>query len=255
MIYRIHSRTNQRVKDLIKNKNRYFVFEGEKLVNDILGRGAAISVLIIDGQKEGQVDIPAGVSIEETWYVSGPVMEKISSLKTRPGIIAVLELKETPIDFKRSRVIIGLDGIQDPGNVGSIFRCAAAFGIGAIALAKDCVSLNNPKFLRAAQDSIFAVAHQRFPGIDALIRAALEAEPSLNIYPTSSRHAQNTLTPGQIEFPCLVLLGGEGQGLPEHLFEQYASIKIRQTDKVESLNVGVSACIIMYEIGLHGRII
>jgi TrmH family RNA methyltransferase len=248
MIYRINSRSNQRVKELIKKKNQYFFFEGEKLVRDILHMCIEISLLIVNEKKENQVPAPAGAIVKETWVVSEAVLGKISSLKEKPDIIAVLEWQEKPVDFHQAAVVIGLDSIQDPANVGTIFRCAAAFGIDAIALTGTSVNLNNSKFLRAAQDSFFKVAYRRFADVETLIREAEAA--NFNIYLTSSHDSTYVIAPHHIESPCLILFGNEGKGLDKALFERYTSVKIPQKDEVESLNVGVSACIIMYEVSL-----
>ncbi len=253
MIYRINSRSNQRVKDLIKKRDRYFFFEGERLVGDILGRGIEISVLIVSEKKENRLLIPKDTVVEETWVVSELILEKISSLKEKPDFIAVLEWQEKPVDFQQASVVIGLDSIQDPANAGTVFRCAAAFGIDAIALAGISVNLNNSKFLRAAQDSFFKVNYQRFDDVEALIREAEAA--NFNIYLTSSHDSASVITPHHIERPCLILFGNEGKGLDKALFERYSSVKIPQEDKVESLNVGVSACIIMYEVSLTPGIV
>lgn len=248
MIYRINSRSNQRVKDLIKKKDQYFFFEGEKLVRDILGKGIEISLLIVNKTKENQLPIPGETVVRETWVVSETVLEKISSLKEKPDFVAVLAWQEKPVDFRQSSVVIGLDGIQDPANVGTIFRCAAAFGIDAIALTGISVNLNNSKFLRAAQDSFFKIGYQRFKDVEALIREAEAAD--FNIYLTSSHDSTYVIAPHHIESPCLVLCGNEGKGLDQALFERYPSVKVPQKNNVESLNVGVSACIIMYEVSL-----
>jgi TrmH family RNA methyltransferase len=248
MIYRIRSRSNQRVKDLVKKRDEYFFFEGEKLVNDILERGDEIAILIVNEKKENQLNIPVGAVIDDTWVVSETVLEKLSSLKEKPDFIAVLEAREKPVDFRESKVIIGLDSIQDPANAGTVFRCAAAFGIDAIALSGAGVSLTNTKFLRAAQDAFFDMNYQRFPDVEALIEAAKQANPGLKVFLTSSHFQGKALAPHQIEFPCLILFGNEGKGLEEGLFKKYPCIRIPQAGKVESLNVGVSACIIMYEI-------
>jgi tRNA G18 (ribose-2'-O)-methylase SpoU len=252
MIYRIRSRSNQRVKDLVKKRDGYFFFEGEKLVNDILERGDEIAILIVNEKKEIQLNIPAGAVIDDTWVVSETVLEKLSSLKEKPDFIAVLEAREKLIDFRESKVIIGLDSIQDPANAGTVFRCAAAFGIDAIALSGAGVSLTNTKFLRAAQDAFFDMSYQRFPGAAALIDSAKQANPGLKVYLTSSHFRGKALAPHQIEFPCLILFGNEGKGLERDLFKKYPFISIPQAGKVESLNVGVSACIIMYEISRRG---
>lgn len=254
MIHRIRSRSNQRVKDLIKKRDEYFFFEGEKLVNDILERGDEIAILIINENKENQLNIPAGAVIDTTWVVSETVLEKLSSLKEKPDFIAVLEPWEKLIDFRESKVIIGLDSIQDPANAGTVFRCAAAFGIDAIVFSGAGVSLTNTKFLRAAQDAFFDMTYQRFSDVEALIEAAKQANPALKVYLTSSHFPGKALAPHQIEFPCLILFGNEGKGLERDLFKKYPFIRIPQAGKVESLNVGVSACIIMYEISKTGGI-
>jgi TrmH family RNA methyltransferase len=255
MIYRIGSRSNQRVKDLIKKRDEYFFFEGEKLVNDILERGDEIAILIVNENKETQLNIPAGAAVNDTWVVSQTVLDKISSLKKKPDFIAVLEPREKPVDFRKSRVIIGLDSIQDPANAGTVFRCAAAFGIDAVALSGAGVNLTNSKFLRAAQDAIFDMNYQRFHDVEALIEAAAQANAALKVYLTSSHFEGKGLAPHEIEFPCLILFGNEGKGLEEGLFKKYPFIRVPQAGKVESLNVGVSACIIMYEISNPKKIL
>jgi TrmH family RNA methyltransferase len=245
MIYRINSRSNQKVKDLIKQRDHYFFFEGEKLVKDILQKGKKVEVLVIHKAKEKQLHVTRE-SVKETWYVSESVLKKISSLKEKPDFIAVLKLKEEEINFRKSKVVIGVDNIQDPANAGTIFRCAAAFGIDAVVFSGASVKPNNPKFLRAAQDAFFDIHFQHFETIEMLIAKAKKA--NFNIYLTSSHESRETVGPEEVQFPCLLLFGNEGTGLAEALFQEYASIKIAQTNKVESLNVGVSACIIMHEL-------
>lgn len=248
MIYRIHSRSNQRVKDLIKNKNEFFVFEGEKLVQDILERHLSIEFLIVNESRENELDFPPKIPIKETWLVSGQVLDKISSLKETPDLIAVLKPRERSVDFKKANVVIGLDNIQDPANAGTVFRCAAAFNIDAVVTSGSSVGFTNTKFLRGAQDAFFEVPHQWFDRVETLIDNATKANPKINIYLTSSVPGKQSILPHQIKTPCLILIGSEGSGLPEELFLDFPSIKIPQYGKVKSLNAGVSACIIMYAI-------
>jgi RNA methyltransferase, TrmH family len=246
MTVRIRSRANQRLKDLLKKRDSLFFFEGEKLVKDLLKRGIEIEILMILEENESRLSIPG--TVKETWVVTGSVLEKVSSLKEKPDSLAVLSWQAKPVDFRQATVVIGLDRLQDPANAGTIFRCAAAFGIDALALTGSSVKLNNPKFLRAAQDSLFGVCCQRFDDAEALIREAEAA--GLSIYLTSSHDSSYVIAPHHIESPCLILFGNEGQGLDPDFFERYPSVKIPQTDRVESLNVGVAASLIMYEISL-----
>lgn len=245
MIYQINSRSNQKVKDLFKKREHYFFFEGEKLVKDILKKRIKVEVLVIHGEKEKELHVPEK-TVKETWYVSKSVLKKISTLKEKPDFIAVLELKEEEIDFRQKKVIIALDNIQDPANVGTVFRCASAFGIDCITFSGSSVKPNNPKFLRTAQNAFFDIHFQHFKTIKTLIEKAEKA--NFNIYLTSSHDSKKTISPEEVRFPSLLLFGNEGKGLAQELFQRYPSIKISQTDKVESLNVGVSACIIMHEL-------
>lgn len=248
MIVRIRSRSNRKVKDLIKKREQFLFFEGEKLVKDILQKGMKVNILVVHEEKEFLIPEK---TVKDTWYVNDSILKKLSTLKEKPDFIAVLELEEEAIDFRETKVIIALDNIQDPANAGTVFRCAAAFGIDSIAFSGACVKPTNAKFLRAAQDAFFDIHFQHFETAAALLEKAGKA--SFHIYLTSSHDTKQTLNPRQVQFPCLILFGNEGKGLDPALFDRYPSIKIPQSDKVESLNVGVSACIVMYE--LTGKIL
>ena len=245
MIYRIGSRSNQKVKNLLKEKEKLFFFEGEKLVKDILNRDIKISTLIINEKKEKNINIK-GKNIGDLWIVKESVLERISSFKEKSDFIAVLEPKEKEINFSKTKVIIALDNVQDPANAGTVFRCAAAFGIDTIVFAGSGVKPNNSKFLRSAQLSFFDLGFQYFNNIETLIKKS--RDKTFNIYLTSSQQFEKTVDVSQIKFPCLIIFGNEGKGLKSGLFERFPSIRISQTNKVESLNVGISACVIMYEL-------
>ncbi|MCK5055521.1 MAG: RNA methyltransferase [Candidatus Aminicenantes bacterium] len=247
MIYRITSRSNPKVKELLKEKDNYFIFEGEKLVRDILQRDMKISKLIINNREEGKLNI-SGKSIHEIWYVHEQVLRKISSLKESADFLAVLKIKKRKINLNKARIVIGIHDVQDPGNVGTIFRCAAAFGIDSIALTGASVNPNNSRFLRAAQTSFLEVDFQEFEDVETLIKKA--KAKNYHIYLTSAGFPgeENPVPMDEVHFPCVIIFGNEGQGLKEALFTRFPMLRIPQNKDVESLNVGVSACIIMYAI-------
>lgn len=250
MIYRIGSRTNQKIKNLLKERDKLFFFEGEKLVKDILNRDVRVSKLIVNERREKDLNI-LGEGVDDIWYVNEPVLRRISSLKEKTDFIAVLEIEKQKIDFDNIRVVIAMDNVQDPANAGTVFRCAAAFGIDSVVFTGSGVKPTNSKFLRAAQDSFFNVNFDNYKDIETLI-TKLEIR-NFNIYLTSSKKTQGTIDVNQVSFPCLIILGSEGEGLNEALFKEYKSIRIPQTNKVESLNVGVCACIFMYELMNLGK--
>lgn len=241
----ISSRANPRLKELLAGKDKLFVFEGEKLVADILSRGISVSKLLFTAAMEKRLpEISAAVG--EHWVVSRHVLEKVSDLKNPPEIIAVLELPASEIDFKGQKIVFGFDAVQDPANLGVVFRCASAFGISALALAGACVHANHPKVVRAAQTALLDIPFQIFPGLDGLIARA-QAQGA-HIYVTGSYANEKTLAVEKIEFPCLVLFGNEGQGLERQLLERFPLIRLDQKERIDSLNVAVSACILMHEI-------
>ncbi len=246
----ITSRSNPRLKQLLAGRDTRFFFAGEKLVRDILARGVAVDVLIVDAalEKERAGD-PA--LVRELWLVSSPVLEKVSGLKTPPPLVAVIDLPPQEIDFSSQRLTVGLVDVQDPGNLGTVFRCASAFGIPALALAGACARPNNPKVVRAAQTAILDVPFQFFPDVDELVAAA--DNRGAHIYVTGSHAVAKQLDPGKMEFPCLVLFGNEGQGLDQRLLQRFPQVRLQQKEGIDSLNVGVSSCILMHELmRLHG---
>ncbi|MCK5221957.1 MAG: RNA methyltransferase [Candidatus Aminicenantes bacterium] len=248
----IVSDKNIKVKDLISRKDELFIFEGEKLVSDLIRKDFTPALLLVNSEHEKKFEpvIQEGTPV---WNVSEKVMRKISSLKSPPTIIAVYEeLPDNPGIYK-NKIIFAMDSIQDPGNLGSIFRCAAAFGIRSIALTGECVKLTNNKLLRAAQNSVFYLSVAKYTSLGDFITEAVEKK--FNIYLTSSRHHGAQASIDDIELPAVLVLGNEGKGVSEKFFRNYQTISIGQTDLVESLNAGVSGCILMNQVSEHFRLI
>jgi TrmH family RNA methyltransferase len=246
----ISSRANPRLKELLERREKFVFFEGEKLVGDILSRALTVNQLIVSAEMEKKLPkISATVLVH--WLVSRPVLEKISELKTPPEIIAVLEIPSRPIDFQQQKIVFALDTVQDPANLGTVFRCAAAFGISALAMAGACVRVNHPKVVRAAQTAILDVPFQAFPSLAGLIAEA-QAQ-GVHVYVTGSHASEKTLAVEGMEFPCLVLLGTEGRGLAPEWLQRFPLIRLDQKERIDSLNVAVSACILMHEMKrIHG---
>jgi TrmH family RNA methyltransferase len=246
----ISSRTNPRLKDLLERKEKLIFFEGEKLVGDILSRELTVSRLLLSAEMEKRLPVGSAMVVE-SWVVSRQVLEKISDLKTPPEIIAVLEIPAWEIDFTRREIVFGFDRVQDPANLGTVFRCAAAFGISALALAGACVRANHPKVVRVAQTGLLDIPFQVFPCLEELIAKA--QTQGAHIYVTGSHAAEKPLAVESMKFPCLVLFGNEGQGLEKKLMKRFPLIRLDQKERIDSLNVAVSACILMHEVKrIHG---
>jgi TrmH family RNA methyltransferase len=241
----ISSRANPRLQELLAEKEKWFFFEGEKLVHDILSRKITVDKLLVSAAAEK--DLPASEAmIGEYWRVTPPVLEKVSALKNPPPLIAVMQLVETEIDFSFRELTIGLVDVQDPGNLGTVFRCASAFGMSALALAGSCVRPNHPKVVRSAQTAILDVPFQVFSGADELVAKAMAQ--GAHVYVTGSHPRKASLPPAALELPCLLLFGNEGQGLAPDLLERFPLVCLEQKERIDSLNVAVSACILMHEL-------
>ncbi len=212
---------------------------------DILARGIKLSKLVVRAEFEDQVKAYHHLC-DEIWSVTDQVLSKLTTLKDTPDFLAVLRVGRNKINFSKADVVIVLDNIQDPANAGTVFRCAAAFGIDYIAMTGACVKPDNPKFLRAAQTSVFDINFQVFPDIEALLKKS--EIHTFNVYLTSSHSGVDSVPIKKIQSPCLIVIGNEGSGLPEELLGRYPTIRLSQTNRIDSLNAGVSACIIMYEL-------
>jgi TrmH family RNA methyltransferase len=246
----ITSRSNPRVKKLLAEKDSLFFFAGEKLVRDILARQLTVEKLLVSPAAGSELP-GIQATVNEVWQVSPQVLEKVSGLKSPPPLVAVLSLPAREINFGRQRITVGLVDIQDPGNLGTAFRCASAFGIPALALAGACARPNHPKVVRGAQTALLDVPFQVFPGADELVGRAL-AE-NAHVYVTGSHPGGPSLPLEAMELPCLLLFGNEGQGLAPQLLERFPLIRLEQNERLDSLNVAVSACILMREMQrLHG---
>ncbi len=244
-VKRIDSTGNESLKRLLKSERELFFFEGEKIAKDIVADGVRTKFLISNVKKELPFDLKK-VETEELWLVSRAILKKISSLKDTPDLIAVVEYIPEPALFTSETVAVALDNIQDPGNMGTLFRCAAAFGIKDLLLSGHCVSLNNRKFLRAAQNSIFSIRVSRFDTLDSLVKKV--ENRGFNIYMTSP-HVRGVVEKAEkIKIPAIVVIGSEGQGIDENILKSFKKIAIEQSGNVESLNAGISGCIIMNDL-------
>jgi TrmH family RNA methyltransferase len=140
-------------------------------------------------------------------------------------------------------LIVVLDGIQDPGNAGTIVRSAEAFGATGVVLLKGCARVSNGKFLRAAAGSIFRVPFLEALDPHDLIRQVPAA--GLRLY-ALNQLAHADLSNTDLSSPFALIVGSEGQGISPELATGVQQICIR-TANVESLNAAVACSIALFE--------
>ncbi|MBN2854550.1 RNA methyltransferase [Patescibacteria group bacterium] len=193
--------------------------------------------------------------------IDNKINKSFSSLETPAGIVAVYKIKEGEVPerngelekkvglrkkggLKKSDASVYLNGINDPGNLGTIMRSALAFGFKTLVLDETCADIYNPKVISAAKDSIFKLNF-----IFDRNRAWLEREVvqnNLALYATDLKGEENLAKLKGGKNFCLAL-GSESRGLSEEILKLAAKkIKIEISSEIESLNVAVAAGILFY---------
>jgi TrmH family RNA methyltransferase len=238
---KILSRQNDKIKhltSLYEEKNRknegLFVSEG------ILNLKMALEVSIVKEiytLKELDLDIPDDVKI---YQVDEKVMDKISREKNPSGLVFVAAMPK--YNNRNIKKAIYLDKIQDPGNMGTIIRTALALGIDMIYVSKDSVSVYNPKVLSAARG-----ANYKLPIIEKdFDELLLEKNEKTKIIVTTLDEESISLEKCPKFDSYILVFGNEGSGVRKEIIS-HADYKIKIAMKdIDSLNVAISAGIIIY---------
>lgn len=238
----IESLDNNRIKSIRKlNEKKYrdeeklFLVEGEHLVLEAYKNNCLEEVILCD--RDIDLDI-------NKIYVTSSVMNSISSMPSKVDIIGVCKIIEKELDLDKNILI--LDGVQDPGNLGAIIRSAVAFNIENIILSKDSVDLYNSKVLRSAQGMNFNLNIIR----SDLVKIIPELKDNnYKIYGTNVINGIDVKSVNRNE-KYAIIMGNEGNGVsPEVNKLVDKNIYIKINEKCESLNVAISASIILYELG------
>ena len=236
-------------KKKVREENSLFVIEGDKLVREYILAGNRVVLLAgkpewIDGEQEavtGGADDIATVSYEE--------LRRISSLRTPHNVLAIAPMRKVHFSpgILRGRLVPALEYVQDPGNLGTIIRMAAWFGMTDIICSPDCVDFYKPKVIQATMGAFMHV-NVWYRSLDDLLGKA--AGDGVTVYGTVtdgiSVYESNLGSEG------IILLGNESKGISETLLRHVTSrITIPGPGRVkaglESLNVSMAAAIIFSE--------
>jgi RNA methyltransferase, TrmH family len=232
---------NEKIKELKKlnhtkyrNMNNLFLVDGEHLVEEAFKKGLLKELIVLENN-DFKLDV-------DTIYVSENVLNHLSELETPQGVMGVCyKLKPTEI---KGNVLI-LDQIQDPGNLGTMIRSSLAFNIDTIILSPDTVDLYNSKVIRASQGMMF---HLNIISADLLIMLDYLKKQDYKIYGTRFEKAKELKNVEKAK-KFAIIVGNEGRGVKQEILElcdEY--IYIKTNPLCESLNVGVAASIILYEL-------
>ena len=215
--------------------------EGDHLCRALRARGKAPAMAVISEEAWGLPGLNelAGWA-DKVVVVPGPLFAGFSGLESPAGIGFVIDLPAPPAIAADLPTMV-LDRVQDPGNVGSILRSAAAFGVRQVLALAGTAALWSPKVLRAGMGAHFTLALHE--GLDDTALQALHV-PLL----ATSSHAGVFLPQAPLPWPCAWVLGHEGQGVSAALLALCAlQVRIPQPGGEESLNVAAAAAVCLYE--------
>ena len=246
----ITSTQNKRVRQVkaLQSKARLrrsegkLVLEGDRLIADALKRGGQPSLALYSAQHADYSLIAQLQNSQcELLPVSDAILRHLSDTRQPAGILAVFHLPKPRIPRKASRILI-LDGLREPGNLGTILRTAAAAGIRLVILAPGCADPYNPKVLRAGMG-----AHFRLPLVEAPWTEIAAFCQDLNTY-AASADSKSVYTAVDWQSPWALIVGNEAHGISREARRLANSvIAIPMSGAAESINVASAAAVILFE--------
>ena len=258
----ITSTANAKIKQLVqwqtkakeRRRDGVFVAEGTKMfleAPDALVREVYVTGELIDRLKQGKTEKEQLLlnKLERSGYetVTQEVMKKAADTQTPQGILSVLNqprYEAEDILFADGLYLI-LENLQDPGNLGTMFRTGEGAGVSGVIMTRETVDLFNPKTIRSTMGSVF-----RVPFIYVETLSPIMEKMRKKGIVTYAAHLKGTASYDAFDYRkgTAFLIGNEGNGLTKETADAADSyLRIPMEGKLESLNAAVSAAILMYE--------
>ncbi|MCL6246748.1 MULTISPECIES: RNA methyltransferase [Acinetobacter] len=251
LIY-LESKDNPKIKHLrglieqnaYRKKQGQTVLEGTHLVLSWLDSKRPIKSIFTTEQAINHADFDRIAEQYQgaVFILSESLYKDISTLGTSIACLAIVDLPSSSEALNFSEDTLILDNIQDPGNVGTLLRSAAAAGIEQVVCTKGSASLWSPRVLRAGMGAHFS--------LNTFENIALEdilTKFKIPVYATSSHQSEN-LYSKNLRQQCVWILGNEGQGVSEYALQHAEAVAIPQPGGQESLNVAIAGSICFFEM-------
>ena len=255
---RIEGRHNALVKELRKafvhgepTADGYSAIEGVRILEEALRSSLKFHSVFFSASGTAKAErlLPQIAANVETLLLPDKLFASVVPSETPQGVAALVRVKEFSLADVVSKAEIGplvvIAGLQDPGNLGTILRSAEAFGAGGVILGEGTVHHLNTKVVRASAGAVF-----RLPIAQAKLTEAARAmrQKQIRCIATSS-HKGVSLPKANLHGSLAVFIGSEGAGMPRDLTRDMDEfVAIPHSSQVESLNAGVAASIVLYEI-------
>ena len=255
---RITGGQNPLVKEIraLKNKSGreetgLFFIEGVRFVTEALQEKASIRYLMVSetfSTDAASMELLQSVNDGADCYrVPDSLFASISDTQTPQGILAVLDLKRRQLEnaVLSGGLLVLLDGIKDPGNMGTIIRTADAAGCEGIVVPAGCVDIYNPKVLRSTMGSVFHVPVYHCEDMKSAINIARR-----NGYKIRVSHLDGAVSIYEADLtgPAALVIGSEAEGVGDEIVKAADMLlKIPMPGRAESLNASVAAGIMIFE--------
>lgn len=260
----ITSTSNARVKRLVnlkkkkkaRDEERVFLVEGIRMFREVPTdqlEEVYVSESFYKKEKDTVEAVLQGTGIRPE-ELSDTVYAYASDTKTPQGVLCVVRQMEYPLEkviTGQCPMIMVLEHLQDPGNLGTILRTAEGAGVTGIVMDRECVDIYNPKTIRSTMGSIYRMPFCYVEDLKAAIGNLKEAGIGVYAAHLDGRHDYDEEDYGR---PCAFLIGNEGNGLSQETAELAdIYIKIPMEGQVESLNAAIAASVLMFEAGRQRR--
>ena len=252
----ITSKDNELIKHIRKLKdkkyrdesNEYLV-EGVKLVEEAVKENAKIKQIIVCEDTTRTYEIPTHIMLEIAKYECISVSDKIFNIITQvtnpQGIMAIIEknAQDAQIDYSQD-IIVVLDDVQDPGNLGTILRTVDSIGLNQIIVSKGTADAFNSKVVRSTMGAIFRI---KIIEVENLAQAIKEMRKHHFKLMVTSLQTKNSIY--DIDFyKKIIVIGNEANGVSKEIQDMAdEKAKIPMLGRTESLNASVAAGVVMYE--------
>lgn len=226
-----------------------YLVEGAKMVGEALALGVA-EALLIDMDRLDAYRAMADSAACQVFCISPHILSAVCDTKTPQGVAALVRIPDAPAPGGLGPLIVALDGVQDPGNVGTILRTADAAGFSGALLSDACADLYAPKTLRATMGSIFRMKALVARDLPEALRRLKEAGYSLL---SGELGGEPFYARPRISAKLCLVIGSEGGGVSQAVSAVCTHrVALPMRGGAESLNAAVAAGIMMYDLVNRG---
>ena len=230
-----------------RNIENKFIVEGFRFVSEALQSEFQVAIVIVcedQGSRYKKFEIEHMLQLDtKVYYIKKQLFNVLCSTESPQGILAVVTNKQSKLNYNNGFYIL-VDGVQDPGNLGTLIRTADAAGALGVILLRGTVDAFNEKTLRATMGSIFhlpVVEFKDLEGLQSLVTSGFRLI-------VSSLEGENNFYDQNLQGKIIIVVGNEGNGVSKEIENLADSkVKIPMPGSAESLNVAIAGSIMMFE--------